>query len=268
MVTSAALLASIPPPPFSEIPIGPLTLHVYGLVLGIAIITAVLLLERTLPRVGGRPEDAMAIAIPAVVAGVVGARLYHVLSEPRRYWDSPGEVIAIWNGGLGIYGGVALGMVVGMWVARRRGLVPIRAADAAVVSIALAQSIGRWGNYFNEELYGGPTDLPWGLQLAGQAGTVHPTFLYESLWNLGVAGLLYLLLVRWTSRPDGALVATYFLAYSSGRFWVEGLRVDAANEWLALRQNEWVALAIATVAAIALVTLVLRARARASHTPT
>jgi prolipoprotein diacylglyceryl transferase len=249
MHSLAALVATIPPPPFRNLEVGGLVLHGYGLVIGIAIVTAIWVTEWGLKRQHVDPARFTAMALIAVAAGFVGARLYHVASELDRFLDHPGDIVKVWEGGLGIYGGVLLGALVGLWVAPRFGIPRRAAADAAAVGIPLAQAIGRIGNYLNQELFGGPFDGPWALevdrarrplQYASEA-TFHPTFLYEMLGNLVVAGVMYLLLVRWSTRPRGILLALYVAAYSFVRILVEPVRIDDANEWLGVRQNVWVA---------------------------
>jgi prolipoprotein diacylglyceryl transferase len=200
----AALLATIPPPPFRNIELGPLTLHGYGLVIGIAIVSAIWVTEWGLKRQHVDPSRFTAMALIAVAAGFVGARLYHVASELPRFLDHPEDIVKVWEGGLGIYGGVLLGALVGLWVAPRFGIPRRAAADAAAVGIPLAQAIGRIGNYLNQELFGRPFDGPWALEVDparrpidyAQQATFHPTFLYEALGNLAVAALMFVLLRR------------------------------------------------------------------------
>ena len=190
------MLASIPSPSFNSIDIGPLSLNLYGLMIAFGVIAAVWLFGKRLEeREVGTKDDASAIAIWAVLAGVIGARLYHVVTDYDRFRNNWGEIPAIWNGGLGIPGGLLFGTLVGMYLAKRRAIPIAVAATCAAPAIALAQAIGRWGNYFNQELYGRPTGLPWALRIDPQhfdtdvyviGTTFHPTFLYESLWSLGL----------------------------------------------------------------------------------
>ena len=185
----------------------------------------------------------------AVLAGVIGARLYHVATDVEKFYGNWGDVVAIWNGGLGIPGGLLLGGAVGMYVTHRRGIGIAVAATCAAPAVPLAQAIGRWGNYFNQELYGRPTDLPWALRIDAEnleAGfavgtTFHPTFLYESLWCLGLCFVLLWIDRRWRPAP-GQLIAMYVIGYGIGRFWVEGLRIDEADQVAGLRFNQWVAI--------------------------
>ena len=237
------MIASIPSPSFNSIDIGPLSLNLYGLMIALGVVAAVWLFGRRLEERGvGTRDDAAAIALWAVLAGVIGARLYHVVTDWDKFEDDLGAIPAIWEGGLGI--------PVGMFLARRRGIALSMAATCAAPAIPLAQAIGRWGNYFNQELYGRPTDLPWGLEIdadhleAGYAvgTTFHPTFLYESLWTLGLCLVLLWIDRRWRPK-NGQLMVMYVIGYGIGRFWVEGLRIDRADEIAGLRWNQWVALA-------------------------
>jgi prolipoprotein diacylglyceryl transferase len=254
------VLAEIPSPSFNSIDIGPLSLNLYGLMIALGVVAAVWLFGRRLEERGvGTKDDASAIAIWAVLAGVIGARLYHVVTDYDRFRNNWGEIPAIWNGGLGIPGGLLLGTVVGMYVAQRRHIPIAVGATCAAPAIALAQAIGRWGNYFNQELYGRPTDLPWALQIdadhleAGYAvgTTFHPTFLYESLWSLGLCFLLLWIDKKWRPAP-GQLFVMYVIGYGLGRFWVEGLRIDRADEFGGLRLNQIVALAAVVIGVVVL----------------
>jgi prolipoprotein diacylglyceryl transferase len=182
-----------------------------------------------------------------VPAGIIGARIYHVITDPQLFEGQWYRVVYIWEGGLGIWGGIALGVAVGLWVARRRGIPLLPLLDVVAPALALAQAIGRWGNYWNQELFGRPTTLPWGLEIdvanrpAGyeQYSTFHPTFLYESLWNLALCGVLLLIDRRHRLRP-GRLFVVYVGGYTFARFFIERLRIDTANKIFGLRVNEWV----------------------------
>jgi prolipoprotein diacylglyceryl transferase len=254
------VIATIPSPSFNSIDIGPLSLNLYGLMIALGVVAAVWLFGRRIQERGiGTPDDASAIGLVAVLAGVIGARLYHVVTDWDRFEDDLAKIPAIWEGGLGIPGGLLAGIPVGLWMAHRRGMPLSTAATCAAPAIALAQAIGRWGNYFNQELYGRPTDLPWALEidadhlLPGYAvgTTFHPTFLYESLWSLGlVFVLLWIDRRRWLR--DGSLMAVYVIGYGIGRFWVEGLRIDRADELGGLRWNQWVSLAAIVGGAVVL----------------
>ncbi len=256
------LIASIPSPSFNSL--GPLNL--YGLSIALGVIAAIWLLGRRFEQYRvGTADDASSIGIWAVLAGVVGARLYHVVTDWERFEDDLGNIPRLWEGGLGIPGGLLAGIPVGLWMAHRRGISIGAAATCAAPAIPLAQAIGRWGNYFNQELYGRPTDLPWALEIDEEhllegfevGTTFHPTFLYESLWSLGVVAVLLLVERRFRPGP-GALMGLYLALYGLGRFWVEGLRIDPADEVAGLRWNQWVALA-AVVGGVAIY-LALRSR--------
>ena len=258
--TAPPVVASLPSPSFNSIDIGPLSLNIYGLAIALGVVAAVWLFGRRLEaRDVGTADDASAIAIWAVLAGVIGARLYHVVTDWDRFSDNYGAIPKLWEGGLGIPGGLAVGIPTGLLLARSKGISMPMAATCAAPAIPLAQAIGRWGNYFNQELYGRPTDLPWALEiddvhlLEGFASgtTFHPTFLYESLWSLALCGLL--LLIDRTYRPGlGQLMAMYVMGYGVGRFWVEGLRIDKADELAGLRWNQWVAVAAVVGGALVL----------------
>jgi prolipoprotein diacylglyceryl transferase len=245
------MLASIPSPSFNSIDIGPISLNLYGLMIALGVVAAVWLFGRRLEqRQVGTRDDASAIAVWAVLAGVVGARLYHVVTDYDRFRNDWASIPAIWEGGLGIPGGLLLGIPVGLYVAKQRGIPLAVAATCGAPAIPLAQAIGRWGNYFNQELYGRPTDLPWGLEIdaahleSGYAlgTTFHPTFLYESIWSLALCLLLIWIDRRFRPAP-GQLLVMYVIGYGIGRFWVESLRIDRADEIAGLRLNQWVALA-------------------------
>lgn len=248
---SHSVVASIPSPSFNSIDIGPLSLNIYGLAIALGVVAAVWLFGRRLEERGaGTTDDASSIAIWAVLAGVIGARLYHVATDWDRFIDNYAAIPKLWEGGLGIPGGLAFGIPTGLLVARRKGISMSMAATCAAPAIPLAQAIGRLGNYFNQELYGRPTDLPWALEiddahlLDGFASgtTFHPTFLYEMLWSLALCAVL-LWIDRKYRPPLGQLMPMYVIGYGLGRFWVEGLRIDRADEIAGLRWNQWVAVA-------------------------
>lgn len=246
------VLASIPSPSSASIEIGPLELRAYGLMIALGVVAAVWVCGRMLQRKGiGTPDDASSVGLWGVVAGIIGARLYHVATEWSRFSDDLAAIPKLWEGGLGIPGGLLAGVFAGLWQGKRRGIEPLQLLTCAAPAIPLAQAIGRWGNWFNQELYGRPTDLPWALEiddahnLGFPAGTTfHPTFLYESLWNFALAGLLLWIDRRYRLGP-GRLFALYLIGYGAGRFWIEGLRIDPteASDVAGLRWNQWVALA-------------------------
>jgi prolipoprotein diacylglyceryl transferase len=246
----AGVVGSIPSPPWNGIALGPLQLRAYGLLIAIGAMVAIRMLGSRLEAThSGTKEDAASIGIWGVAAGVVGARLYHVATEWDRFADNLRDIPQIWHGGLGIPGGVLVGASVGVWVGRRRGVQIGDSLHAAAPAIPVAQAIGRWGNWFNQELFGRETGLAWGLRIDdshlppgySSGTTFHPTFLYESIWNLALAYLL----VRLSSRRSlggSRLFALYVIGYGCGRFWIEGLRIDAASVVGTLRWNQWVAL--------------------------
>ncbi|HSA52639.1 MAG TPA: prolipoprotein diacylglyceryl transferase [Yinghuangia sp.] len=245
-------LAYIPSPSRGVVNLGPLPLRGYALCIIIGVIVAIWLGERRWIARGGRPGTVMDIAVWAVPFGMVGGRLYHVITTPGPYFGEDGDpmqAFAVWKGGLGIWGAILLGGV-GTWIACRRRGIPLPAmADALAPGIVLAQAIGRWGNWFNQELYGKATDVPWAVKINaenspdGVAGTYHPTFLYESLWCVGVA-----VLVLWADRRfklgHGRAFALYVAAYTVGRFWVEYLRIDEAEHILGMRLNNWTSILV------------------------
>jgi prolipoprotein diacylglyceryl transferase len=248
-----SLIASIPSPSHGAFDVGPLTIHMYGLTLLVAILAATWLTAVRWRNVGGDPDLVLRVAVWGVAAGVVGARLYHVITSwsevPDPKWKG---VLEIWNGGLGVWGGILFGVLVGVWIVRRAGASGTLMMDAAAPGLLLAQGIGRIGNYFNQELFGKPTNLPWGLEIdptqaanAGYLGhaTFHPTFLYELIWDLIGVALLIWVGRRWRIFPP-ALFALYVSYYTFGRFFEELLRVDHAHQWGPLRLNAWVSIVV------------------------
>jgi prolipoprotein diacylglyceryl transferase len=255
--------ASIPSPSDGTFQIGPLSIHAYGLMIALGVVAGVWLMGRRLEARGaGTRDDASAIGMWGVIAGIIGARLYHVATSWDSFADNLGRIPQIWKGGLGIPGGLLAGTLVAMWAARRRKVAILPLLDSAAPAVPLSQAIGRWGNWFNQELFGKPTDLPWALEVsdatATKAGyppgtTFHPTFLYESLWNLGLCGVLIWVDRRFRLRP-GCLFGLYLAGYGVGRFWIEGLRIDPTTEVGGLRWNQWVAIGFIVLgAAIAVV---------------
>jgi prolipoprotein diacylglyceryl transferase len=253
-------LASIPSPSQSTVDIGPLSIHFYGLTLLLAIAAAVVITGIRWTRRGGDWDLIFRVAVWGVASGIVGARLYHVVTswnELPNHWWGP---FAIWKGGLGIWGGVALGCLVGGIVAHRSGASVARLADCVAPGLLVAQGIGRFGNWWNQELFGKPTDLPWGLEIDPahrpiqyvESATFHPTFLYEALWCFGAAGLLLLLERLFRIRPGGLFVL-YVLVYSIGRFWIEMLRIDPSHHIAGVRLNVWVAGLTIVVSAVVFV---------------
>ncbi|GGC97668.1 prolipoprotein diacylglyceryl transferase 1 [Tersicoccus solisilvae] len=248
----------LPSPAAAGFTVGPFAVRFYALCILAGIGVGLWITARRLRARGGHSGQVADIAAWAVPFGIVGGRLYHVATDPQLYFApgrDPWGAVRIWEGGLGIWGAVALGAV-GAWIGARRAGVPFAAfADAAAPGLLVAQAIGRWGNWFNNELYGAPTDLPWKLQIhqmdPGTAlavtgpggapvvlGYFQPTFLYESLWNLAAAAILI-----WADRRfrlgAGAVFALYLPTYTAGRFVIELMRSDPANTILGLRVNTW-----------------------------
>ena len=236
-----SLLAAIPPPPGDRIEAGPFTVHYYGIAIAIGALVAVALLRRRFAARGGDPDLADRTAVWIVAVGLIGARLAYVSTHLDRFTDRPWAVLAIWEGGLAFFGGLTLGTVAAILYLRRNGGSVADFADSVAPALPLAHAIGRWGNYFNEELYGTATDVPWALRLSFQTQTVHPTFLYESLLNLTLAGILLMIDARAKVRR-GALVFAYFAGYGAIRFSMELLRTDTQWRLFGLSRNAYVAL--------------------------
>ena len=246
-----SFLSYIPSPGSAAIHIGPLQLRAYGLMIALGVIVAVRIWGKRMTLIGvGGPEEAASIATWAVPAGVIGARLYHVATEWDRFSDDLGSIVKVWKGGLGIPGGILLGTIVAVAVAKKRNMDIGQMLWAAAPAVPVAQAIGRLGNWWNQELFGRPTTLPWALKIDSEKmpdgyapGTLfHPTFLYEALWNLGLAALLIVVGRRMMSSRPGRLMALYVGGYGLGRFWVEGLRIDPAKSSGGLRLNQWIAI--------------------------
>jgi prolipoprotein diacylglyceryl transferase len=248
------LLMTIPSPSISYFALGPLKIHFYALCILAGIVAAVWIADKRLTAQGAKSGVALDIALWTVPIGIIGARIFHVLTHPADYFYPGADlsvVFRVWEGGIAIYGGLiggALGALIG---SRRAGISFSTFADAVAPGLLLAQALGRWGNYFNQELFGEPTTLPWGLEIdsgnpaipAGTApGTLfHPTFLYESIWSLlGVAALLAL--DKRFRLNNGRLFALYLVIYSTGRLFTESLRLDPSEIILGLRTNIWSAL--------------------------
>jgi prolipoprotein diacylglyceryl transferase len=268
---AAALVGSIPSPGSNRL--GPL--HAYGLMIALGVLAAIELAARRWARRGGDPNDMWAIAVWAVPAGLVGARLYHVITDWKTYFpDRPLDALAIWQGGLGIPGGIICGVAVGVYVGRRKGIRLPVGLDTVAPALPLAQAIGRVGNWFNQEVFGRPTDLPWGLEIDpahrparyAYAATFHPTFLYEALWNLALVGVLVWLDRKRILRP-GDLFVVYVGGYGLGRLWVESLRSDDASLLLGVRVNIWMSLLAIVGAAVVLAVRGVRRRPGDSDEP-
>jgi len=247
----AAVLASIPSPSTGVYQVGPFTIHMYGLMLLLAIAACIWLTGTRWVRWGGDWDLIFRLAVWGVIAGIVGARIYHLITSWNQdaaihaHWYGP---FAVWSGGLGIWGAIPFGVAVGAWVVRRSGSSVRLMMDAVAPGLLLAQGIGRWGNWWNQELYGKHTTLPWALKIDaahapnGVAGTFHPTFLYEFIWD--VLGVLLLLWIdrRFTLRRP-ALFSLYVAVYTAFRTFEETLRIDPSSHVLGERLNFWVSLA-------------------------
>ena len=261
----ATYLADLPSPTKAQYHLGPIPIRMYAMCILAGILVAVWLGDKRWRARGGKPQEVVDIAIWAVPFGLVGGRLYHVITTSAPYFGKDGDPVKafyVWQGGLGIWGAIALGAVGAYIGCRRRGASLRTFADAAAPGIVLAQALGRWGNWFNNELYGSHTSLPWGLNVHvmdtttqtavigpdGKAelvagGPFHPTFLYESIWCVGVA-----VLCLWADRRFklgyGRVFAVYVAAYTVGRFWIESLRIDDAHHFLGMRLNDWTAIIV------------------------
>jgi prolipoprotein diacylglyceryl transferase len=247
----SAFLASIPSPGSGVVELGPLRIHAYGIMLLLAIAACVWLTGVRWVRRGGDWDLIFRVAVWGVAAGIVGARAYHVVTSwdevPDEWWGP----FAVWEGGLGVWGGIGLGVIVGAIVVRRSGESVRALMDVVAPGLLLAQAIGRIGNWWNQELFGKPTDLPWALEIDPEHrpvgyfddATFHPTFLYELVYNLVGVAVLLLLDRRFRFRPP-ALFALYVSIYTFGRFFIEMLRIDPSHEWGPWRLNGWVALAL------------------------
>jgi prolipoprotein diacylglyceryl transferase len=254
--------AFIPSPDQGVWYLGPFPIRAYALCIIAGVVVAIWLGEKRWVARGGKPGQVGDIAIWAIPFGLVGGRLYHVITDWRLYFgegQDPVTALYIWQGGLGIWGAIALGALGAYIGCRRNGVKFLPLADALAPGIAIAQALGRWGNWFNQELFGRPTTVPWALEIDPayrpdgyqQFETFHPTFLYEFVWNLGVAGL-----VIWADRRFrlgyGRAFALYVAGYTAGRGWIEYLRIDEvqADDVFGLRLNVWVSI-IVFLAAVA-----------------
>ncbi len=247
----SAVLASIPSPSRGTIDLGPLVIHMYGLMLLAGIVACIWVTGRRWVAQGGDWDLIFRVAVWGVGFGVLGARLYHDATSwsevPDHWWG----LFAVWEGGLGIWGGILFGALAGAVIVRRAGQSVTLMMDCAAPGLLVAQAIGRIGNWWNQELYGKPTDLPWGLEIDSEhrpvnyfdSPTFHPTFLYEAIYNLLGAVLLIWIGRKFRIRPPG-LFALYAAFYSFGRFFEELLRIDPAHEFAGLRLNAWVSIVV------------------------
>lgn len=253
-----SLATSIPSPSSGVLELGPIPLRAYAFGIIIGALVAIWIGEKRWVARGGKSGLIADVAIWSIPFGIVGARIYHVITDNQLYFGEgrrPIEALYIWQGGLGIWGAIGLGAL-GAYIACRINKVSFLAvADALAPGILIAQAIGRWGNYFNQELFGKPTNLPWGLEIDPmhrpdgyeQFATFHPTFLYESLWNLSAA-----LLILWIDRKyrltGGRVFALYVMLYTAGRTWIELMRIDPANDIGPFRVNVWTSMVLFVLA--------------------
>ncbi len=254
MTALVSVPAAIPSPSRGVWYLGPIPLRAYGILIVIGMVVAVWYTSRRYARRGGDAEVLYDVALWSIPLGIVGGRLYHVVTSPDAYFGANGnpvQIVQIWKGGLGIWGAVALGAI-GAWIAMRRvhqRFGPL--ADAIAPALLIAQAIGRWGNYFNQELFGSATTVPWGLRIDDahlppgfEPGTLfHPTFLYECLWNLAIAALI-VWLDRHRTFYAGQVFGLYLMGYTLGRGWIEMLRIDDAQHVLGLRLNVWTSIIV------------------------
>jgi len=258
------MLGYIPSPAHGIVHVGPLQLHAYGLMLAIGVLTAAKIADVRWQRTSNNPKVIAEIAVPVVVAGVIGARVYHLFTGYK--WSEGGIVGAfeIWKGGLSIWGAVGGGLIVVVFLARRRNLDALALLDAIGPGVVVAQAIGRWGNYFNQELFGRPTKLPWALEIdkahqlaagyIGTARTFHPTFLYESIWCLLVFATI-VWIERHRGLQKGQAFALYASMYCFGRVFFEWLRVDPASKIFGVRFNLLLSAVICVIGAVSFVRL-------------
>ena len=255
----------IPSPSRSAFEIGPLTIHFYALCIILGIAVAVWLGGKRYQALGGNSDDVFEVAIWAVPYGIIGGRIYHVITSPAPYFGefgNPADALRIWKGGLGIWGAISLG-VLGAYLyfkTHKTSLTFAQLLDSLAPGVIIAQAIGRIGNYFNQEVFGKPTDLPWALKIDlfnrpvgfEQFTTFHPTFAYELIWCLVIAFLLIKMpgfISRLCTRA-GDVFVLYILGYTSGRLWIETLRIDEANTLFGLRVNIWVSLCVLLCASL------------------
>lgn len=225
-----------------------LSIRWYGILLSAGIMAGILLAYNEAKRLGHDPEYIIDLALWCVPAAVIGARLYYVIFEWDYYRGDLMRIINIREGGLAIHGALIAAVLTGYVFTRIRKISFWESADIVAPGIVIGQAIGRWGNFVNAEAHGGPTDLPWGIMVEGVK--VHPTFLYESLWNIGV--FIFLILYRRKKKVDGEVFLLYGILYSVGRFWIEGLRTDSLM-FMGMRTAQLISLVIIAAFAALLV---------------
>ena len=243
-------LAAINSPSQNIVELGPFTIHFYGILIALGVITAIVVSRRRYERFGGSGEFLESVAIWAVVIGFLGARTGYVITHLYRFEGRPWAALFIWEGGLALYGGLFFGALTAIYLADRRGGDVFAFADAVAIGIPLAQAIGRWGNFFNQELFGTPTDLPWALAIDSahrpasylQFETFHPTFLYESIWNALILVPAILWLEKREKLAKGASLGVYVALYSVIRLATELLRTDTTFRFFGLSRNGWISI--------------------------
>lgn len=278
MVSIHALTGALDPSMFIPSPsesvwhLGPIPLRAYAFCIILGAGLAIWIGDKRYVARGGKPGFIGDMAVWALLFGIVGARIYHVITDPELYFG-PGrhaiDALKIWEGGLGIWGAIA-GGALGAWIAcRRAGVAYGPVAGAVAPGLLVAQAVGRFGNYFNQELFGRPTTLPWGLEIAEahrppgyeQFATFHPTFLYEALWNLAAAAVLVWVLERRFRFTGPQTFAAYVMLYTAGRFWIELMRIDTVNHIGPFRLNVWTSIILFALSAV----YFLRSRSRCAH---
>ena len=245
------LVAAIPSPSQNVLELGPLTIHFYGILIAIGVIVAIVVSKKRYERFGGSGDLFESIAIWAIIIGFLGARAGYVLTHTHRFEGRPWAVFFIWEGGLALYGGLFFGALTVIYLANKRGGDLLAFADATAVGIPLAQAIGRWGNYFNQELFGTPSELPWAIIIDAahrpdgyeQFETFHPTFLYESLWNALILVPVILWLEKRGKLAKGVSFGIYIVMYSFIRFSMELLRTDTSFRLFGISRNGWISVA-------------------------
>ncbi len=268
-------LLYIPSPSQNIWYLGPFPLRAYALCIIAGIVVAMIIANRRWRARGGSTDALEMVIVVAVPFGIIGARIYHVITDYQLYFGpgrNPVNALKIWEGGLGIWGAVALGALGAYLVARRRKMAFPALLDALAPALLVAQAIGRLGNWFNSELFGRPTTLPWALEIAPryrpagfeQFATFHPTFLYELVWNLAAAAVL-IVLDRRFRLGHGKVFALYVMLYCAGRFWIEALRIDTVNEIGGFRLNNYTSLIGFVVALVVLLWLMRHRPGRETH---
>jgi len=245
------VIASIPSPSTNIIGLGPLEIHFYGILIGIGVVVAAIVTTRRYARFGGDPTILDPVILWTVIVGFAGARIGYIITHSSRYVGEWYKVIFIWEGGLALYGGLTIGALAAIYTLRKHNGDFVMFTDAIAVGLPLAQAIGRFGNYFNQELFGTPTSLPWALQIDRvhrpaaylDSPTFHPTFLYEALWNVLIVVPVILLLEKKGKLAKGARFPVYMILYGMVRFLTELIRTDTTFRLLGISRNGWISVA-------------------------